>query len=102
MIESFRISVMEDTAIIKSKTLKSKTQKLAMKLAKVIKDEKLLFTEYISTVGHERELQSIDDEINKLKQYCNQRGLDFKRLLCQRITQADLNKARQLIKTHQS
>ena len=100
MIDSFKISVLEDTAAIQVNKIKIKIQKTAIKLNETIEDEKLLFTEYITTI--ERELQSIDEEIEKLKQFCSQRGLNFKRLLCQRIAQADLDKAKELIKTYQS
>ena len=100
MIDSFKISVLEDTAAIQANKLKIKIQKIALKLSETINDEKLLFTEYMTTV--ERELQSVDAEIEKLKNFCNQRGLNFKRLLCQRIAQADMEKAKELIKTHRT
>jgi hypothetical protein len=97
LIEDLKNSVLADISRLKVNQLKKDVQTTALKLSSLCENENELSTQYLMTIHSGTDFEKAEKEITDLKQYCENRNLDFKLLLAHRITQADLERAKNLI-----
>jgi len=102
LIENLKNSVLADVSKLKMNRMKREIQTTANKIYGLIQDDNELYTQFIMTIQSGKDFTSAEKEMAELKRYCEDRHLDFRLVLANRITQADLQRAKNLVRAKQN
>lgn len=95
LVEGFRGTVLADIAEMKTEMKRREIQQVGQKLAEKFENQEgRLITEYAVLFGGEAKIQA---EVEELRGLASKGGFGFTRLLAQRIAQADLARAKDVL-----